>query len=66
MSRIKENPKSIYYTISEIKEIVAQYAFIEQLKKREIEVIYMIEPINKHVVQQTKEFNDKDLISFTK
>merc|ERR1711981_585210 len=62
----KENQKDIYYITGESKEVVAQSAFVERLKKRGLEVIYMTEPIDEYVVQQMKEFDGKDLVSVTK
>ncbi len=66
VSRMKENQKSIYYITGESKEVVAQSAFVETLKKRGLEVIYMTEPIDEYVVQQLKEFDGKNLVSVTK
>merc|ERR1711944_267500 len=62
----KENQKDIYYITGENKEVVAASAFVERLKKRGLEVIYMTEPIDEYVVQQMKEFDGKDLVSVTK
>merc|ERR1712242_84820 len=66
VSRMKENQKDIYYITGENREIVAQSAFVERLKKRGLEVIYMTEPIDEYVVQQMKEFDGKNLVSVTK
>jgi molecular chaperone HtpG len=66
VSRMKESQKSIYYITGESKEVVAQSAFVERLKKRGLEVIYMTEPIDEYVVQQLKEFDGKTLVSVTK
>merc|ERR1712066_666971 len=63
---MKENQKDIYYITGESKEVVSQSAFVERLKKRGLEVIYMTEPIDEYVVQQMKEFDGKDLVSVTK
>ena len=46
--------------------MVAASAFVERLKKRGFEVIYMTEPIDEYVVQQLKEFDGKNLVSVTK
>merc|ERR1712142_570216 len=62
----KENQKDIYYITGESKEVVAASAFVERLKKRGLEVIYMTEPIDEYVVQQLKEFDGKNLVSVTK
>merc|ERR1711887_517190 len=66
VSRMKENQKSIYYITWESKEVVAASAFVERLKKRGLEVVYMTEPIDEYVVQQLKEFDGKNLVSVTK
>merc|ERR1712098_293449 len=50
----------------ESKEVVAASAFVERLKKRGLEVVYMTEPIDEYVVQQLKEFDGKNLVSVTK
>merc|ERR1712038_1721998 len=49
VSRMKENQKDIYYITGESKEVVAASAFVERLKKRGLEVIYMTEPIDEYV-----------------
>merc|ERR1719225_1149863 len=66
VSRMKENQKDIYYITGESKEVVAASAFVERLKKRGLEVVYMTEPIGEYVVQQMKEFDGKNLVSVTK
>merc|ERR1711923_687212 len=66
VSWMKENQKDIYYITGESKEVVAASAFVERLKKRGFEVVYMTEPIDEYVVQQLKEFDGKNLVSVTK
>merc|ERR1712115_321924 len=66
VSRMKETQKDIYYITGESKEVVAASAFVERLKKRGLEVVYMTEPIDEYVVQQLKEFDGKNLVSVTK
>merc|ERR1712226_1273711 len=41
VSRMKENQKDIYYITGETKEVVAASSFVEKLKKRGLEVVYM-------------------------
>ena len=55
--RMKENQKDIYYITGENREVVAASAFVERLKKRGFECVYMTEPIDEYVVQQLKEFD---------
>jgi molecular chaperone HtpG len=66
VGRMKENQKSIYYITGENRETVGHSAFVERVKKRGFEVIYMTEPIDVYVVQQLKEYDGKSLVSVTK
>merc|ERR1712115_254851 len=66
VSRMKENQKDFYYITGESKEVVGTSSFVETLKKRGLECIYMTEPIDEYVVQQLKEFDGKNLVSVTK
>ncbi|XP_044750642.1 heat shock protein 83 [Coccinella septempunctata] len=66
VSRMKQNQKSIYYLTGESKEQVANSVFVERVKKRGFEVVYMTEPIDEYVVQQLKEYDGKTLVSVTK
>ncbi|XP_069116468.1 heat shock protein HSP 90-beta-like [Argopecten irradians] len=66
VSRMKENQKSIYYITGESREVVQSSAFVENVKKRGIEVIYMVDPIDEYAVQQLKEYDGKTLVSVTK
>merc|ERR1712176_231718 len=66
VSRMKENQKDIYYITGESLDTVKQSAFVETLKKRGLEVVYMTEPIDEYVAQQLKEYDGKNLVSVTK
>ncbi|CAA9994610.1 unnamed protein product [Nesidiocoris tenuis] len=66
VARMKENQKHIYYITGESKDQVANSSFVERVKKRGFEVVYMTEPIDEYVVQQLKEFDGKQLVSVTK
>jgi len=66
VSRMKENQKVIYYITGESKEQVSSSAFVERVKSRGFEVVYMTEPIDEYGVQQLKEYEGKTLVSVTK
>jgi len=66
VSRMKENQKHIYYITGESKDQVANSSFVELVRKRGIEVVYMPEPIDEYVVQQLKDYDGKTLVSITK
>jgi molecular chaperone HtpG len=66
VGRMKENQKEIFFVTGESKQAVAASPFIEGLKKKGYEVIYMIDPIDEYVIQQLKEFDGKKLKNCTK
>ncbi|KAK2715866.1 hypothetical protein QYM36_010433 [Artemia franciscana] len=66
VSRMKENQKHIYYITGESKDVVAHSVFVERVRKRGLEVVYMVDPIDEYVVQQLKEYDGKTLVSVTK
>jgi len=66
VARMKECQKDIYFITGETKSSVSNSPFIEGLKKKGIEVVYMIDPIDEYVIQQLKDFDGKKLKNCTK
>ena len=66
IARMKEGQKGIYYITGESKAAVASSPFLEGLRSRGYEVIYLVDPIDEYMVQQMKEYDGKKLISCTK
>ena len=66
VSRMKEGQKGIYYIIGESMESIAESPFLEVLRKRGLEVLFMTDAIDEYSVQQLKDFDGKNLICVTK
>ena len=66
ISRMKEGQKDIYYITGESRAAVQASPFIESLKKKGYEVLYLVDPIDEYMVQQLKDYDDKKLKSVTK
>merc|ERR1711908_103831 len=64
--RMKEGQNDIYYITGESVAQVSSSPFIEQLRKKGFEVLYMVDPIDEYGVQQLKEYDGKKLKSVAK
>ena len=66
VSRVDDKQPGVCFIAGESKQAVETSPFLERLKKKGCEVLYLVDPIDEYAVQQMKEFEDKKLISATK
>merc|ERR1712054_314220 len=66
IQRMKEGQKDIYYITGESRAQVATSPFVETLKNKGYEILYLVDPIDEYMVQQMKDYDEKKLKSVTK
>merc|ERR1711990_1235374 len=66
VDRMKEGQNDIFYVTGESVAAVSSSPFLETLRKKGLEVMYMVDPVDEYAGQQLKEFDGKKLKSTTK